>query len=129
MNKKAPSTQYYAATVSGLPDLKEEEHGHLVKDGQKGGITRTTSLIMSPARMRSGPSTSYSPALPQTRIFPGIVNDRHRRISMRQGSGSETDGDSMTSSWKSGDQKTNQPLEHPNGSFQGALLEEAAEDS
>ncbi|KAL9128810.1 MAG: hypothetical protein Q9217_002591 [Psora testacea] len=58
-------------------------------------LAQSSSLFMSPINMHSTYISSHSPTLSQPRIFPGIVHERHRRGSIRQSSGSETDGDMM----------------------------------
>ena len=71
-------------------------------------------------------SVTHSPTQP--RIFPGIVHERHRRGSIRQGSGSETDGDSMMASGVLSERMRPTSSDmgelHPNA----AVSEEAAED-
>ncbi|KAG8530823.1 uncharacterized protein KY384_004180 [Bacidia gigantensis] len=93
-------------------------------------IPRSSSLIMSPTNITSG--VSYSPTAHHhhPKIFPGIVHERHRRTSVRQGSGSETDGDgSMTGSGVLGERKRPTSSEVGDGPMNGAVLEEAAEDA
>ena len=82
----------------------------------------------SPTASRTPTGSSYGNANTQPRIFPGIVHDRHRRTSVRQGSGSETDPESLAGSWISEGKKCSRSVES-NNALQVSVLEEAAEDA
>lgn len=77
------------------------------------------SEVTSPTR----PSASYwahdDPATSQPKMFPGIVHERTRRRSIRQGSRSEKDGNLSRSS----------SVERDESGRPAALIEEAAEDA
>ena len=104
-----------------LSDSQSQKH-------DESGLARSSSLVMSPAITHGTYSSSHSPTLAQPRIFPGIVHERHRRGSLRQGSGSETDGDSMMASGILSERKRPTSSDVGELHLNAALLEEAAED-
>ena len=66
--------------------------------------------------------SAWSESHPQPKIFPGIVHERARRSSMRQGSGSEKDSEQGASLVKSPSRLGQGALD--DGGFQNAVVEE-----
>ena len=104
-----------------IPDWQSHRHN-------AAGLSRSSSLVTPSAKIHGKHAISHSPTLAQPRIFPGIVHERHRRGSIRQGSGSETDGDSMTASGTLSDRKRPKSSDMDDVPLSAAVLEEAAED-
>ena len=122
--KKQLEVASQTSPIGRSPSHRRDKNSDHITNKDEVGLTRTSSLILSPTKTRN-----YDSTISQARIFPGIVHERHRRSSIRQGSGSETDGDSMSGSWMSGDKKRPKSMEVTDGSLQEAVLEEAAEDT
>ena len=104
-----------------IPDWQSHRHN-------AAKLSRSSSLVTSPAKTHNAYGISHSPTVAQPRIFPGIVHERHRRGSIRQGSGSETDGDSITTIGTLNDRKRPRSSDIDEVPLSAAVLEEAAED-
>ena len=111
------------------PPLEVQAPGSEAIIGHAAELTgKAPASTGSPTATRAPTGSSYGIANPQNRIFPGIVHDRHRRTSARQGSGSETDPESMAGSWISEGKKGPRSTDSTNA-LQESVLEEAAEDA
>ena len=131
VNGKSPLTQGHAAPISSSSSKVDLRLSTELQPGQPGdsGLARSSSMVFSPSKTQGGHGSTERPTVAHPRIFPGIVHERHRRGSVRQSSGSETDGDSMRASGTLTDRRFVPSSELSDGHLDPPVLEEAAEDA
>lgn len=130
-NGKSPVARGHAAHISSSSSKVDLSFSAELQPGQLGdsGLARTSSTVCSPSSSQGAYGITESPTVSHPRIFPGIVHERHRRRSIRQGSGSETDGDSMRTSGTLTDRRLAPSSEFNEGHLDPPVLEEAVEDA